>query len=198
MEGRKRDYQTKTYSKYPLPKRKKDGRDYKICRSDEKIFQQPKNKAVMCKTSAATKPEVVAQLVNKMRALIQEMKTTIGAVTGNSPNTRVATSQEKQAKPDSKNPRALTSEVTSVAGPLQTPSKMKTKGNPLLLDGQGHGTKQRKIDPRMRTTPRKDRFELMETEASICQTGKIQMNNKMKNEKLESTFKIPSRTKSYI
>ena len=38
----------------------------------------------------------------------------------------------------------------------------------------------------MRTTPRKDRFEPMETEASICQTGKIQMNTKMKNQEEHS------------
>ena len=35
----------------------------------------------MCETSTTTKPEVVAQLVNKMRALIQQMKTIIEAVT---------------------------------------------------------------------------------------------------------------------
>ena len=37
----------------------------------------------------------------------------------------------------------------------------------------------------MRTSPRKDRFEPLETkemEASICQAGKIQMNMKMKNQ----------------
>ena len=49
----------------------------------------------------------------------------------------------------------------------------------------------------MITTPRKDRFEPMETEASICQTGKIQMN-KLKNEKPGSTFRMRSRTKSPI
>ena len=33
----------------------------------------------MCETSTTTKPVVVAQLVNEMRALIQEMKTVIEA-----------------------------------------------------------------------------------------------------------------------
>ena len=37
-----------------------------------------------------------------------------------------------------------------------------------------------------------------ETEASICQAGKIQMNTKMKNEKPGSLFKISSRAKSPI
>ena len=45
------------------------------------ISEHPKNKAVMCETSKTTQPEVVAQLVNKMRVLIQEMKTIIIAVT---------------------------------------------------------------------------------------------------------------------
>ena len=133
MEERKRDYQTKTYSKYHLTRSKKDSRDYKICRCDKKISQQPKNKAVMCETSTTTKPKVVAYFVNKMRALIQQMKTIIEAVTeklSKDPNTRVATSQERQAKPDKKSSGALTSEVTSVAGPLQTPPKRKTKRIP--------------------------------------------------------------------
>ena len=58
----------------------------------KKISQQPKNKAVMCGTSAITKLKVVAQLENEMRALIQEMETVIGAVTeklSKDPNTRV-------------------------------------------------------------------------------------------------------------
>ena len=54
----------------------------------------------------------------------------------------------------------------------------------------------------MRTTPRKDRFEPMETketEASIRQSGKIQMNTKVKKEKKPgSAFKMPARTKSSI
>ena len=55
----------------------------------------------MCETSATTKPEVVAQLVNKMRALIQEMKTIIEAVTeklSKDPYNRVVTSQARQEK----------------------------------------------------------------------------------------------------
>ena len=69
--GKKKDYQTKTYSKYHLSRSKKDSRDYKICGSDKKnIPTNKKNKAVVCETSATTKPEVVAQLINEMRALI--------------------------------------------------------------------------------------------------------------------------------
>ena len=82
----------------------------------------------MHETSTTTKPKVVAQLVNEMKALIQEMQTIIEAITEKpfkEPNTRVTTSQERQAKPDRKRSCALTSEVTSVAGPLQTPTKWK-------------------------------------------------------------------------
>ena len=103
----------------------------------------------MCEISTTTKPEVVAYFVNKMRALIQQMKTVIEAFTeklSKDPNTRIATSQERQAKPDRKSSEALTSEVISVVGPLQTPPKRKTEGKP-SSDGQGHGTKQGKIDP---------------------------------------------------
>ena len=99
----------------------------------------------MCETSATTKPVMVAQLVNEMRALIQEMKTVTEKLSKD-PNTRVLTSQERQAKPDRKSPGAFTSAVTSVAGILQTPPKRKTKEKP-PTDGQGHGTKQEKIDP---------------------------------------------------
>ena len=86
----------------------------------------------MCETSATTKPEVVAQLVNEMRVLIQEMKTIIEAVTeklSKDPNTKVATSQERQSMPDKKNSGVLPSKVTSVTGPLQTLPKRKTKRN---------------------------------------------------------------------
>ena len=72
------------------------------------------NKAVMCETSTTTKPEVDAQLVNEMKALIQEIKMVIGAVTeklSKDPNNRVATSQERQAMPNRKSPGALTSNV---------------------------------------------------------------------------------------
>ena len=82
------DYQTKTYTKYHLPRSKKDGRDYKIHESDKNIFQQ---------TSATVKPKVVAQLVNKTRALIQEMKTVIEAVSEKLSKDPVATSPERQA-----------------------------------------------------------------------------------------------------
>ena len=83
------------------PRSKKDGRDHKICQSDKKY---PNNQSCHVQKSATIKPEVVAQLVNKMRALIQEMKTVIGTVaeyeqlSREDPNTRVATNQERQTK----------------------------------------------------------------------------------------------------
>ena len=58
--------------------------------------------------------------------------------------------------------------------------------------------KKNRPSSRTRTTLRKVRFEPMETEASICQTGILQMNTKRKNEKPVSTFKMPSGTKSAI
>ena len=85
----------------------------------------------MCETSATTKSEVVAQHINEMRALILEIKTVIEAVMeklSKDPNTRVVISQKRQAKPDRKSSEALTSKVTSVTEPLQTPLKRKTKG----------------------------------------------------------------------
>ena len=58
----------------------------------------------MCETETTTKPEVVAQLVNKMKALIQEIKTIIRAVTKNKPpakkdtNIEIATNKQKLTK----------------------------------------------------------------------------------------------------
>ena len=46
----------------------------------KKISQQKKQSCYVCETSATTKPKVVAQLVNEMRMLIQEMKTILEAV----------------------------------------------------------------------------------------------------------------------
>ena len=55
-------------------------------------------------------------------------------------------------------------------------------------DRQGHATKWEKnrSSSRKRTTLRKDRFEPMEMEVSICKTGKIQMNIKMKTQEAHS------------
>ena len=94
---KKEKEKTKTYSKYHLSRSEKDGRDYKIRESDKKIPEQPTK---MLSSSATAEPEVVAQLVNEMRALIQEIKTVIEAVTEKlfkDPNTRVATSQDRQS-----------------------------------------------------------------------------------------------------
>ena len=155
----------------------------------KKYPNHQKNKIIMCETRATTKPKVIAQLVNEMKALIQEVKTIIEAVTeklSKDPNTKVATSQERQAKPDRKSSRALTSKVTSIAGLLQTPPKRKTKGGPPPLDGQGHGTKQeKKIDPAQDKKLPQERTDL-ERKASICLTGKIKMNTKMKNQEAYS------------
>ena len=55
----------------------------------------------MCEASTNTKPEMVAQLVNKMRALILEMKTVIEAVTeklSKDPNKPRETGKARQGK----------------------------------------------------------------------------------------------------
>ena len=108
MKERKRDYQTKTYLKYYLSRSESDSRDYKIHGSDKKYPYNPQS-CHMCETSTTAKPEVVAQLANEMRALIQEIKTIIEAVIeklSKDPNTRVATSLVRQAKPDRKSSKA--------------------------------------------------------------------------------------------
>ena len=105
----------------------------KYVKVTKNISMAKKRSWYVCEMSTTTKPEGVALLVNKTRALIQVMKTVIEAVTeklSKDPNTRVATSQERHAKPNRKSSGALTSEVTSVAGPQQTPPKRKTKGPP--------------------------------------------------------------------
>ena len=159
----KRNYLTKTYPKYYLSRSKKDSRDHKIYRSDQKkISQQPTKKA-----------EVFAQLVNKMRALIQKMKTVIGAVTeklSQNPNIRVETNYKRQA--DRKSPGALTSEVASVNRPPQTSPKREITGNPSSTNGQGNGTKlgENRSRSRTRITPRKDKFDPMETQETEDET----------------------------
>ena len=64
----------------------------------KKYPSDKKQSGYMCETSITTKPEVVAQLIIEMRALIQEMKTITEAVTeklSKDPNTRIVTSQKR-------------------------------------------------------------------------------------------------------
>ena len=122
-----------------------------MCKWQKKISQQQKKQSCYTyKTNKATKHLVVAQLVNKMRALIQQMKTVREPVTENlskDSNTRVATTQKRQTKPDRKSSEALTSEGIFVAGPLQTPPKRKAKGTPPQLMGWNMVQNRKKIDP---------------------------------------------------
>lgn len=79
-----------------------------------------------------TKPEVVTQLMNEMRTLIQEMKTIIKTITENkqlskeNSNTKTSTNQETQAKPNKENPKVLSSEVASTTRPSQTSPNRET------------------------------------------------------------------------
>ena len=94
-----------------------------------------------------------------MRALIQQMKTVIEAVTeklSKDPNTRVATSQESQAG-RAQEPSLLKWLLS--LGHNRPHPKGKLKGLALLPNKQGHSTKQEKnrTSSRMRTTQeRKD------------------------------------------
>ena len=101
MGGKKRNYKPETYPKYNISRSKKYGRDHKICGSDKKYLNYQQS-CHIGKTSTTTKPEVVAQLVNEMRALIQEIKTVIGAVaeklSKKDPNTR-ETNKTNQGEP---------------------------------------------------------------------------------------------------
>ena len=122
-----------------------------------------------CETETTTKPEVVAQLVNEMKALIQEIKTIIRAITENKPpakkdtNIEIATKKEKQTK-NKENPKAPITEVDSISRPPQTsPKRDTTKNSP--PDKQGHGSKlgKNRSRSRSRTTPTKNSFEASET-----------------------------------
>ena len=115
----------------------------------------------MCETETTIKPEVVVQLVNEIKALIQEMKTIIRTVTENKPlakkdtNIKIAINKEKQTK-NKENPKA------PITRPLQTsPKRDTTKNSP--PDKQGHGPKLGKNRSRSRTTPTKNSFEASET-----------------------------------
>ena len=146
-----------------------------------------KQNCYMCETSTITKPKVVSELVNEMRALIQEMKTVIEAITkklSKDPNSRVATSQERQAKRDRKSSEALSSGVTSVAGPLQTPPKKKTKAK-LPTDRQVLGTKQEKIDPAQEWEAAQERTDLSPWKQRVLFTklGKYRWTPKWKTRK---------------
>ena len=143
----------------------------------QKISQQPKNKAVMYETSAITK-----QLLEKL---------------SKDPNTRVATSQKRQAKPNRKSSKALTSEVTSVVGPLQIPPKRKTKGETTPHpDRQKHGTKQEKnIQLKNENYPKKRQIWAHGNRGFHLPNW--ENTDEHKNEKPGSTFKMPLRTVIY-
>ena len=116
----------------------------------------------MCETETTTKPEVVAQLVKEMKALIQEINAVIRAVTKNKPpakkdtNVEITTNKEKQTK-NKENPKAPITEVDSITRPPQTsPKRDTTKHSP--PDKQGHGPKlgKNRSRSRSRTTPTKN------------------------------------------
>ena len=85
----------------------------------------------MCEMETTAKPEVVAQLVNKMKALIQEITTIIRTVTENKPpakkdtNIKISTNKEKQAK-NKENPKAPLTEEDSITRPPQASPKRET------------------------------------------------------------------------
>ena len=113
------------------------------------------------------------------------------------PNTRVATSQKRQAKPDRKNSGALTSEVTSVAGSLQTPPKRKTKGNALLMSRDMVQNRKKKKDPDQERELPQERTDLSPWKQRLP-FANLENTDEHRNEKPGSTFKMPWRTKSPI
>ena len=97
----------------------------------------------------------------------------------------------REVKPDRKSSGAFTSEVTSVAGPLQTTPKRKNKGTP--PDGEGHGTKWGKIDPAQERELPQERTDLSPWKWGL-HLPNWENRDEHKNEKPGSTFKMPSRT----
>ena len=118
----------------------------------------------MCETSTTTKPEVVSQLVNEMRALIQEIKTVIEAV------------MEKL----SKDPNISCNKPRETGKDRQE----ELRGPHFWGDFCCWAT----TDPTQKEN-KKEPF------ASTCQTGKIQMNIKMKNQEAHSKC---SQEQSYL
>ena len=81
----------------------------------------------MCETGITTKSEIVAQLLNEMKTLIQEIKTIIRAVTENKTTSQKDTNIEIATNKE--NPKALITEVDSVTRPPQTSPKRDSTKN---------------------------------------------------------------------
>ena len=144
------------------------------------------------------KPEVITQLINKMRMLIQEIKTIIKTVTENkqlskeNTNTKDSINHERQTKSNKRNPKAFSFEVACIVRSPHTSPYEETIKNPAHFNRSGHGTKPEKnrsrSTSRTRTTPTKNRFEALETEDEIPYINKTQTKKK-------STLKTnPSKT----
>ena len=141
MEERKRNYQIKTYQKNNISRSKKNDRNNKICRSDKKEYPYHQQRKLSYVQNGNTKPEIVAQPVNEMKAPIQEIRTIIRAVTENKPpakkdtNIEITTNKEKQTK-NKENPNAPITEVDSITRPpkgtLQRTSHLTNRHSPKL------------------------------------------------------------------
>ena len=124
-----------------------------------------------------------------MKAVIQEIKTVIEAVTeklSKDLNTSCNNPRDRQSQTGRAQEPSLLRWLLSLDRYRPHP-KGKVKGNPHpWWEETWYKTGKNRSSSRMRTTRRKDRFESIETEASICKTGKIQMNTKMKNQEAHS------------
>ena len=187
-----RDYQTKTYSKYPKASRMVETT---TCGSEKEISQQPKKQScyVWNKCSHKTRGGCPACKWNESTDSDENPHRSSYWKTLQRPKHQSLQQAKRQAKPDRKSSGTLTFEVNSVTGPLQTTPKRKTTGTQYKMGGWVVGNR---FSSRMRTILRKDRFELMEMKTSILPNW--ENTDEHQNEKPGSTFKIPSRTKSPI
>ena len=104
---------------------------------------------------------------------------------------RVATSQERRTKPDRKSSETVTSEVTSVVGPLKTSPKRKTKASPLWWAGTLYKTG-RGIDPAQERELPQERTDLSpwKQKLSFVKLGKYRWTSKWKTRKhIQNTLK---------
>ena len=143
------------------------------------------------------KPEVITQLINEMKILIQEMKT-IRTVTENkqlskkNSNTKDSPNQETQTKSNKENLNALSFEVASIASPPQTSLYREAMKKPTPNE-QRNGTKLEKKWSRTRTTPTKNRFEALETIETEDETPYL---NKTQSKKILSLKQTPPKIKT--
>ena len=163
LEKGKRHHQNRIHKKNYIPRGKENDRSSEIFRNVKK--KHPKHKPIRApniwKKQTEIKPEVITQLINEMRMLIQEMKTIIRIVTENkqfskeNTNIKDSTNHERQRKSNKENPKTLSFEVVSIARPSQTSpyeETLKTPPTPHQRIGTGHKTRKKQIKVNFKNT----------------------------------------------